>query len=359
MTRAVVAHIHRDAFVHNLQCVRDAAPGVKVLAVIKADGYGHGSVRAARALAGADAFGVHCLEEALQLRAAGIVQPIVVLAGFFHADELPVMVRERLTAVVHHPFQIEALSLFDSGEAKLDVWLKVDSGMHRLGFAMSMAVEAWQRLRACKSVNGPLCVMTHLACADEPDNPMTGEQIRRFERLMQAIPAPRSIANSAGVLRWPQSHGDWVRPGLMLYGISPFGPQVGVGGMLRPVMTLTAPVHTVNYLKKGDPVGYGAAWVCPVDMAVGVVAIGYGDGYPRHVEPGTPVLLRGRRVPIIGRVSMDSLFIDLSDIPDCRIGERVTLWGEGMPIEEVAHAAGTIPYELTCQLTGRVRFVVE
>lgn len=349
-TRAV---IELPALRHNLRRARDAAPGRRVLAAIKADGYGHGLVRAARALEDADALGVACLQEALELRAAGVRAAIVLLEGFFHPDELPSVVAHGLEVVVHHPSQLQALEAFDAAPP-IPVWLKIDTGMHRLGFPVDAAGDAWQRLAACPAA-APVGAMTHLANADDPDDPATETQLAAFAQAVARCPgAERSVANSAGVLGWPASHSDWVRPGIMLYGISPFPGRDGAAEGLRPAMTLHSQLMAVNRLSAGDRVGYGGTWTAPEAMPVGVVAAGYGDGYPRHLPSGAPVLVNGRRVPLIGRVSMDMATVDLRSQPQARVGDPVVLWGNGLPVEEVAEWAGTIAYELVCGVTQRV-----
>lgn len=340
---------------HNLQCLREAAPASRVMAAIKANGYGHGLVRVARALGDVDAVGVACLEEAVALREAGISTPITLLEGFFHADELPLIGQQRLDLVIHHRQQI--MQLEDVAlSAPLRVWLKVDSGMHRLGIPATEAVAQWQRLSAIANVE-VIGLMTHLANADDLNDVTTEQQLALFNEYCGALPGQRTIANSAGLLGWPQCHADWNRPGISLYGVSPFiGGRAEQHG-LRPVMTLRSELIAVNRLRQGDAIGYGGSWRCPEDMAVGVIAVGYGDGYPRHAVSGTPVLLNGRRVPLVGRVSMDMITVDLRSQPEARIGDEAVLWGEGLPVEEVAESATTIPYELLCGVTARVRVI--
>ncbi|MDY6980471.1 MAG: alanine racemase [Pseudomonadota bacterium] len=353
MTRATRATINLRALQHNLTVARRHAPASKLMAIIKANGYGHGMVEVAQALDDADAFGVACIDEAITLREAGIAQPVVLLEGFVRAEELRLIDGYQLQPVIHHPEQIAILEQH-RGPA-LDVWLKVDTGMHRLGIPPQDIPAVLTRLLGCPRVAG-VRLMTHLANADDREDDYTLEQIRRFENLNELSVAGRSIANSAGLLGWAQSASDWARPGIMLYGASPFINSVGEQQDLRPVMTLRSQLIAVNHHGAGEPVGYGGSWRCPEAMPVGVVAIGYGDGYPRHVPSGTPVLLGGKRVPIVGRVSMDMLCLDLRDCPDAAIGEEVILWGEGLPVEEIAGAAGTIAYELLCKVTSRVDF---
>jgi len=354
MTSVVTAEIDCAALRHNLQRVREVAPGTKVIAVIKANAYGHGSLRVSRVLqeAGVEAFAVARLNEALQLREAGIHSPILCLEGFLDKDELDELAAHDLQVVIHHPSHVELLERHPPVKP-ISVWFKIDSGMHRLGVPPQRAMELWQRLKRCASVK-ELRLMTHLASADDRINDQTSQQIELFTETIAGMGAEVTIANSAGILGWSQSHGQWVRPGLMLYGASPFIKGRGEYEGLQPVMTLTSRLIAVNHFKKGDPIGYGASWACPEDMPVGVVACGYGDGYPRHAVPGTPVLINGQRLPLVGRVSMDTLCVDLRNAPDARIDDTVTLWGKGLPVEEVAEYASTIPYELLCAVTGRV-----
>jgi len=354
--RATQVVIDLSALRHNLQQVRSAAPGSKVMAAIKANGYGHGLVRVAQALQHADAFGVASIGEAIQLRQAGIKQPIVLLEGFFQADELPLIAQHDFIIAVHHAAQLEMLERAQL-ERPVQVWLKVDSGMHRLGFEPTAVPAAWQRLECCTNVAKVIGFMTHLANADNREDSATEAQLELFRQVTAGLPGQRSIANSAAVLGWPQSHSEWVRPGIMLYGISPFLSGDGREHGLRPVMTLRSELIAVNRLKRGDAVGYGGTFVCPEDMPVGVVAAGYGDGYPRHAPAGTPVLVNGRRVPLVGRVSMDMITVDLCSQPDAKPGDPVVLWGEGLPVEEIAAHAGTIAYELVCRVMPRVELM--
>lgn len=356
MTRPAQAILDLPAFAHNLRRVRELALGRRIMAVIKANAYGHGMVKVAKALREADAYAVACLDEALILREAGISHPIVLLEGFFSPAELPLIARHQLISVIHHEDQLAMLE-----RAKLPapppIWIKVDSGMHRLGIAPDKVAEAWRRLNATAAqVMG---FMTHLANADCRDDPLTLQQLSCFNQAVAAYPGLRSIANSAGILTWPQSHGDWVRPGIMLYGASPFADSVGESHGLKPAMSLHSQLMAVNRFKRGARIGYGGEWECPEDMPVGVVAIGYGDGYPRHAKSGTPVLVNGKRVSLIGRVSMDMICVDLRSQPQARSGDPVCLWGPALPVEEIARYAGTIPYELLCRVTSRVRIRAE
>lgn len=356
MSRAVWAEINLSALRLNLQRVRQAAPGTRVVAVVKANGYGHGIVRVARALDGADAFAVASIDEALELRSAGISQCIVLLEGIFEAAELPLVQQERLDVVVHHAGQLQLLERARLDAARpLRIWVKLDTGMHRLGFPPANFSSVLRRLRQCAGLAPEIILMTHLASADERNSHVTAQQIACFETHTHAQHCTRSMANSAGILGWPATHYDWVRAGLILYGISPFPETQAAQEGLQPVMTIKSRLIAVNHCKQGDSIGYGGTWTCPQDMPVGVVAFGYGDGYPRHATNGTPVLLNGQRVALVGRVSMDMITVDLRSQPQAQVGDPVVLWGQGLPVEEIAQCAGTIPYELVCGITQRVR----
>ncbi len=288
------------------------------------------------------------------MREAGIDRPILLLEGAFEAAELPLCARHGLEIAVHHPEQARMLEL-----ARLDrplrVWLKIDTGMHRLGLEPEIVSAVFQRLRDCPAVTPAIGLMSHLARADERDCAYTLQQLQIFETATAGLPGERSLANSAGILGWPQTHFDWVRPGIMLYGASPFVDSLASDEGLRPVMTFHTRLISIKRLRRGEPVGYGGTWVCPEDMDVGVAAVGYGDGYPRHAPSGTPVSIDGREAALIGRVSMDMITVDLRRHPEARIGDRVLLWGEGLPVERIARAAGTISYTLLCGVTARVR----
>ena len=357
MSRPTSATIHVDALRHNLARVRALAPKSRVMAVVKADGYGHGLERAARALQGADAFGVAALSDAERLRAAGISQRIVLLSGFDEPADLPVLQRLDLDTVVHHDSQLAMLE--QAQDLRLRTWLKVDSGMHRLGFAPERVQEVHARLQRCAAVDGDIALMTHFARSDEYGEHATARQLQVFGACTAGLPGPRSLANSAATLGWPASHGDWIRPGGALYGISVVEGRTGADFGLEPAMTLSTRLIAVNRVPRGEPIGYGGAFAGDRELRIGIAAIGYGDGYPRHAPSGTNVLVRDTRVPIVGRVSMDLLAIDLARVPDAGVGDRVVLWGRGLPVEETAAAAGTIGYELTCGITRRVRFVEE
>jgi alanine racemase len=354
--RAACATIHLGALRENLRRVRELAPGARVMAVVKADGYGHGLERVARALEGADAFGVAGIADGQRLRAAGVAQRIVVLSGLDEAADLAEMRRLRLDTVVHGDAQLDVLAA-DSDPRPLRVWLKIDSGMHRLGFPPERAREVFARLRGLRCVDHDIALMTHFANSDVFDDTLTAQQIDCFERAVSGLEGERSLSNSAGILGWPEAQAHWVRAGGALYGISVVAGRVGADFGFHAAMTLSTRLIAVNHVRRGERVGYAATWQAPEDMPIGVAAIGYGDGYPRHAGSGTPVLVDGARASLVGRVSMDLITIDLRSRPGAKIGDPVVLWGRGLPVEEIAQHAGTIGYELTCGVTRRVRFV--
>ena len=353
MTRATRAIISAEALRHNLRQARRVADGGRVMAVVKANGYGHGLLRAAGALRQADAFAVTCMEEAIPLREAGYAHPILLLEGVFEPAELNLACRYRLDLAVHSEWQMRLLETTRLPRT-LSIWLKVDSGMHRLGFSPPAVRDVYQRLQRCAWVGPHIRFMTHLACADDRRDQTTNVQLATFDEAVRDLEGEHSLANSAGVLGWPAVRRHWLRPGVMLYGVNPFIDGLEAP-LLKPAMTLRSRLIAINHIKAGESVGYGATWTCPEDMPVGVVAIGYGDGYPRHAGSGTPVLVNGNETQLVGRVSMDMLSVDLRGIVDrVEVGDDVTLWGEGLPIERVAERAGTIAYELLCGVTGRV-----
>ncbi|MDR9825433.1 alanine racemase [Vibrio sp. FNV 38] len=351
--KAARACIDLSALKHNLQLIRQQTPDSKVLAVVKANGYGHGLRHIAQHAQGADAFGVARIQEALQLRACGVIKPILLLEGFYSEMDLPILVTNNIQTVVHCEEQLEALEQTEL-DTPVVVWLKLDSGMHRLGVRPEQYHEFVQRLHDCKNVAKPLRYMSHFASADEPQKSVTQQQISLFESLTQDCIGERSIAASAGLLAWPNSYFEWVRPGIIMYGVSPFSDRTAQSMGYKPVMTLKSHLIAVREVKAGEPVGYGGIWTSPVDTKVGVIAIGYGDGYPRTAPNGTPVLVNGRRAPIAGRVSMDMLTVDLGPEAQDKVGDEAVLWGEGLAVEEVAQHIETIAYELVTKLTSRV-----
>ncbi len=356
MSRLATATIHLGAMRHNLARAREQAGGARVMAVVKADAYGHGLERAARALDAADAFGVAAIADGQRLRAAGHRQRIVVLSGPDSAADLSEMRRLELDAVIHHESQLAWLQA-DRGQRPLRVWLKLDTGMHRLGFPADRARQIHARLAAMHNVDDTIVLMTHFAASDEFDNPLTERQIESFQTAVDGLPGPRALSNSAALLGWPVARGDWVRVGGLLYGLSVVEGTCGSDFGYRPAMSLRTRLIAVNALGKGDRVGYAATWAAPEAMSIGVAAIGYGDGYPRSIAPGTQVRVGDVPCPVVGRVSMDLVTVDLRGAPAAQVGDEVTLWGPGLPVESVAAAAGSISYELTCGMTRRVLFV--
>ncbi|MGH8129523.1 MAG: alanine racemase [Steroidobacteraceae bacterium] len=340
---------------HNLSRVREFASGCRVLAVIKANAYGHGLVTVAEALAEADGFAVARLEEAITLRAAGCAARIVLLEGVQDAGELEEAARLDLELFVHQVRQIELLEGW-RGAHFFRVWLKIDSGMHRLGFPPGDAAAVTARLGACGCIARPLQLATHLAEAEKAGSAETRAQIERFTRSTADLSGERSIANSAGLIAWPESRADWVRPGIMLYGISPFPETTGADLGLKPVMTFESRVIAIRDVVAGDRVGYGGTWTATRAARIAIAAVGYGDGYPRAAGNGTPVEVNGRVAFVAGCPSMDMLTVDVTDLPRVGVGDRVELWGENVPVERVAAAAGTIAYELTCRVGRRVTF---
>ena len=346
--RPAQALIDLAALRHNYQLARECSGG-KALAVVKADAYGHGAVPCAQALqAEADGFAVACIEEALELRAAGIDQPILLLEGFFEASELALIDQHQLWCVVHSLWQLDAIE-----QARLSrplrVWLKLDSGMHRVGLFPEQYQAAYQRLQASGKVD-KIVLMSHFARADELDCARTEEQLAVFNAAREGLQAEVSLRNSPAILGWPQVPSDWVRPGIMLYGATPFEQTQALAAQLKPVMTLQSKIISVRELPTGEPVGYAARFVAERPTRVGVVAMGYADGYPRHAPTGTPVAVDGQLTRIIGRVSMDMLTVDLTDLPHAGLGSRVELWGAQVLASDVATQAQTIPYQIFCNL---------
>jgi alanine racemase len=359
LIRLLRASIDTQALRHNLGTLRAYAPGSKVMAVIKANAYGHGLVSTALALADADAFAVARLEEGVALRSAGVRAPIVLLEGVFSAEQLAEAAHHRFELVVHDPLQLKLLEAH-RGAQRFVVWIKMDTGMNRLGFRPEAFAAALARLEALTVPALELRVMTHLARADERDVIMTDDQVASFQAALVAAGLggskrlASSIGNSAGIIGWPRAHGDWVRPGLAMYGVSPFPGEGAEKFGLKPVMTLETTVLTVRDVKRGETVGYAGAWQATRDSSIAILAAGYGDGLPRSLANGTPVLVAGARYPLVGRVSMDMIAVDVTGAQKIQAGSRAVVWGAGLPVEEVAAHAGTIPYELLCGVSQRV-----
>ena len=353
MTRLIRAVIDAGALRHNVGRIRERSRGARIMAVVKANAYGHGLVPTALALTEVDAFAVARLEEGIALRAQGVSQPIVLLEGVFAAEQLLEAARYGFDLVVHDALQIQILER-DPGPHRFVLWVKIDTGMNRLGFRPGEFPAALARLRALQPAPLEIRLLTHLARADEPDDPMTAAQVARFKEAIGGLDCPISIANSAGIYSELHLGCDWVRPGLALYGASPFATRTGEDLGLRPVMSLETSVIAVRQVPRGETVGYGGTWRAGRDCTIAIVAAGYGDGLARGLPNGTPVLIAGRRAPLCGRVSMDMIAVDVTDLPGVRIGTPAVLWGRGLPVEEIARHAGTIPYELLCGVSQRV-----
>jgi alanine racemase len=354
VTPMVSVTIDTGALRHNLEVIRRLAPKSRVMAVIKANAYGHGIIAAARALDAADAFAVARIDEGLALRAAGIKKPIVLLEGVLDTEQLNAAAAADFESVIHSPEQIDLLRAAPSG-ARYKVWLKLDSGMNRLGFKGEAFRSAYAALSGSPAVKAPVNLITHLASADMPDLPTTAEQLMVYAAATRGLAGEHSLESSAALIGFPESQADWVRPGLLLYGISPFRGSTGKDHGLRPVMTLRSRVIAVKDLVVGDQVGYGGDWSATRPTRLAIVAVGYGDGYPRSASSGTPVLVNGGHAALVGRVSMDMIAVDVTDVQrPPKVGDPVILWGEGLPVEEVAMWAETIPYTLVCGINQRV-----
>ena len=351
--RPITATIDFAALRHNLGVARRHAPQSRVFAVLKANAYGHGLLRAARAMSGADGFAVVEPDAAVRLREAGFRQRILLLEGFFEPREIPMLVEHSIGTAVHSPEQVRMLESLPAGSG-LEVFLKVNTGMNRLGLEPADFAAALARLESHPGI-GAITLMTHFATADEPAG--IAEALQTFEAAARGAKHARSLANSAAVLRFPESHGDWIRPGIMLYGCSPFPEGTGADLDLEPAMTLASELISVRDIARGASVGYGATYTAERPERIGIVACGYADGYPRQAPTGTPVLVGDRLTRTLGRVSMDMLCVDLTDLDSARVGSPVVLWGEGNPVENVAAAAGTVGYELLCALAPRVRVI--
>jgi alanine racemase len=357
MNRTAYAVININAISHNVQQVRLAAPNSKIMAVIKANAYGHGLLRVAQSLnVLVDGFAVARVQEGIRLRKAGFQQRIVVLEGFTEREELQNLLNFDLEASLHSQHQIEILKTTHEPKP-LSVWIKLDTGMNRLGFKPHDVASVYEQLSGYKSVKKPLNFMTHFANADDKTDSKTRSQIALFNQLTANYDGEKSMANSAGILAWQDSLTDWVRAGIMLYGISPFEDSTGEFEGLKPLMSLHSHLISVREVGAGETVGYSGTWTSPQATKLGVIAIGYGDGYPRYAKNGTPVLVNGVRVPLVGRVSMDMITVDLGLNTTAKVGDNVILWGENLPIEEIAICSNTIPYTLVCGITARVEII--
>lgn len=354
MPRPLVATINIAALRHNLGVAKRCAPNSKVLAVVKANAYGHGLERSMRGFAEADGLGLIEVDNAARLRQLGWQKRIVLLEGFFDQSDLPALIEHRLDTVVHCIEQIEMLESAQLGD-RLNVHLKINSGMNRLGFLPAACKAAYQRLRAISAVQN-ISFLTHFANAEDAGNLRVSlaQQVQRFHTAVEGLPGERCLSNSAADLMHPECAADWVRPGVMLYGGTPANTTAEAFG-LKPAMILSSEIIGIQHIVAGDAVGYGSSFVADKAMTIGVVACGYADGYPRHAPSGTPVVVDGIRTRMVGRVSMDMITVDLTPIAHARVGTKVVLWGNDLPIDEVANAAGTVGYELMCAIAPRVQ----
>lgn len=352
--RPTRATIRLGDIANNYRVASRLAPASRNIAVIKANAYGHGMVDVAKTLQDmVPVFAVALVEEAFQLRDAGIKRPILILQGVSTTAEISVARDNNFWLLLHHQQQIDWL-LSTNLSGPVNVWLKVDTGMHRLGFAPEQLVRLCAELRASPNIQQEPVLCTHLACADDPESPETRKQVSLIRNCSEQHKLAISIANSAGILFWPESHAAWNRPGYMLYGLCPAGLFGNEIHGLRPAMTMSSELVAIRNVKRGEGVGYGHTWVADRNSIIGTVPIGYGDGYPRHAPNGTPVLVNGKRVPLSGRVSMDAISVDLTDLETVEVGDPVELWGQNLSVNEIASSAGTIGYEILAGLTGRV-----
>jgi alanine racemase len=356
MARKTICTLSTANLLHNLEVIRAKAPAAKIMAMVKANGYGHGIRSVSLRLEGhVDALGVASIDEALALRKAGVKTPITLIEGVFSHDELRVASEQGFSVVFHSDHQIGWLAQAEVPVA-LQAWLKLNTGMGRLGFPLETAADALRTLSENSSVVQPVGIMSHFACADEPAHPMNAKQISAFRAFTEHLQGLKSFCNSAALFAFPDMHYDWVRPGLALYGASPLAGRSAASLGLKPVMTFQTELIAIQNFKRGDAVGYGSGFTCSENMPVGIAAVGYGDGYPRAVRKDIPVLVNGVRCPLIGRVAMDMAAVDLRSCADAAVGDKVTLWGEGLPVEDLSDFSDHIAYDLLTAIQYRVRF---
>lgn len=356
MPRPTQAFIDLSALTHNLAVVRQYVPHSRIMAVIKADAYGHGLLPTASALKAVDGFALLEIDAAISLRDAGFQQPILLLEGFFSIQELALLEQYQLSAVIHHTEQVAML--VGSKRHKLDLFIKINTGMNRLGLTPKQFPLTINKLKENQCASN-ITLMTHFACADDPsEEESVAQQIQCFDAVIKGYDHPHSLANSAAIIRYPKTHADWVRPGIMLYGASPFSDQTALDFNLQSVMTLSSKIIAIQDLKSGDKVGYHGLFQADRSMRIGIVACGYADGYPRHAPTNTPILVNNQRSRLLGQVSMDMLAVDLTEIKNAELNSPVILWGKEISVDEVAHQAGTISYELLCALAPRVEKIV-
>jgi len=356
MGRLAIATLSTENLLHNLEILKNKAADKKIMAMIKANGYGHGLRSTALRLDGKIySFGVASIDEALALRKVGIKSPITLMSGAFEAEDISISSEQKFQLIFHEKNQIDWLNQANIS-SPLKIWLKINTGMNRLGFSLEEAKDIYQILSESSKVVNPIGIISHMACADEPINPMNQKQLDRFKDFVQDLPGPKSLCNSASIFSFENDLYDVVRPGLALYGLSPITGRSSEELGLKPVMTLKTKIVAISEAKAGSSIGYGSRSTCNVDTPIGVIAMGYGDGYPRTARDETPVLVNGVRCHIIGRISMDMATIDLSNHPNAKVGDTVTLWGDDLPIEEVALHTDNIPYDIICAVQQRVKF---
>ena len=356
MSRPTKAIIDLQALRHNFVLAQSLAPKSNTIAMVKANAYGHGAVEVATALTTmASAFGVASIDEALELRQGGISQPIMLLEGIFERDEVSLAAHHNLWLMVENNLQLEAVINANLAQ-QVKVWLGMDTGMHRLGFQPDEIQSAYNALNNSRNVNEEIVLTSHFACADDLNSPATSQQIQQFDLYTPTSQKQQSasLANSAAILGWPKAQRNWQRPGYMLYGNSPFSEPQKNADKLRPVMSFESAVISVRSISAGESVGYTANWTAQRDSIIATVTVGYGDGYPRQAANGTPVMINGVRCPLVGRVSMDMITIDVTDLAATAIGDRVVLWGPELPVNEVAIHCDTIGYELLTRMPSRV-----
>lgn len=355
MSRPTQIIIDPNALLHNVAKIRELAPGKKLITMVKANAYGCGLNKVTPVLEGhVDALGVACLEEAITIRALGIKTQCILFEGVFTPEEWQLVSEEEFSCVIHQQRQLDWL-LNANLTKPVSIWIKVNTGMNRLGFSPADVLMVMEQLKQCSWVQSDITLMTHLACADQPEREENEKQLSLFNTIELSGISQRSIANSAAILSFPQTHADAVRAGIMLYGVSPFSERSGQSLGLKPVMRFVSEITAIHHNPPRSFVGYGGTWHSELPSIIGIIPVGYGDGYPRHLKENTPVWVNGREVPIVGRVSMDMLAVDLTAYPEAQIGEAVELWGRHIAVERIAAFAGTIAYELLCQITERPR----
>jgi len=357
MSRTALSILSTENLLHNISIIRAQAPRSKIVAMVKANAYGHGlRSTSLRLQAAIDMLGVSCIDEALALRKAGVKIPILLAEGVFEPRELIIASAEKFVVAFHSPIQIEWLKT-TLMPRPIEAWLKINTGLGRLGFDMQEAAHSYESLTTHPTIKKPITIMSHFACADTPQDPLNAIQKERFNNVMNSMPGTYSICNSAALFTMPEMHYEYVRPGIAVYGVSPFTDRTAATLGLKPVMTVQSTLIAVQRMAKGSSLGYGARYTCPETMPVGVVAFGYGDGYPVTAQDGTPILVNNKRCALAGRVSMDMLTVDLRNCPDATIGSQVILWGEGLPLEEVVTHTHTMRWEMLTSMQHRVQFL--